>query len=110
MLSCLCRLVAPSVRARLIRIAMPLASAWMLAAPVAHAVETMAMPMEKSMAASSPALDTYQKWRDEPIQDWTASNDRVGEIGGWLTYLRDAQKTEDGAGPAGHGHHDHHGH
>ena len=109
MLNCLYRLVAPSARARFIRIAMPWACAWLLAAPISHAAETMDMPMEKGMAASS-ALGTYQRWRDEPVQDWTASNDRVGEIGGWLTYLREAQQDSGGAGSDSQGHHGHHGH
>lgn len=61
----------------------------------------------------------YQAWRDEPVQDWRAANDRVGEIGGWRTYLRETHP--DGGGshdhgtpqpqpsaPGGHGHHGHH--
>ena len=64
-----------------------------------------------SMEGGSPTpLGNYQNWRDEPVQDWTASNERVREIGGWLTYLREAQKTGDGAGQNSQGHHDHHGH
>lgn len=43
---------------------------------------------------------TYQGWRDEPVLDWRAANDRVGEVGGWRTYLREAQ-------PEGDGGHDH---
>lgn len=63
----------------------------------------------------------YQGWRDAPVADWRAVNDRVGEVGGWRTYLRESQP----AGGAGHDHgapqpqtqapgdagrHDHHGH
>lgn len=109
MLNFLCRPVAPSACTRFIRTAMPWACAWLLAAPMSHAAETMAMPMEQGMAAP-PSLGTYQKWRDEPVQDWTASNGRVGEIGGWLTYLREAQQDEGAAGPGSQGHHGHHGH
>lgn len=109
MLNFICHPVAPSARKRFIRTAMPWACVWLLAAPISQAAETMAMPMEKGMVAS-PALDTYQKWRDEPVQDWTASNERVGEIGGWLTYLREAQQDNGAAASGSLGHHDHHGH
>ncbi|MFN3543281.1 MAG: hypothetical protein ACK4UX_00305 [Thiobacillus sp.] len=59
----------------------------------------------------------YQGWRDEPVQDWRPANDRVGQIGGWRTYLREAQPDAGGSrdqgapqpsAPGGHGHHDHH--
>ena len=108
MLNCLCRPVASTVRTRLSRWAVPLACTWLLVAPLANAAETMAMPMEMGMT-SSPSLNTYQNWRDEPVQDWTASNERVGEIGGWLTYLREAQQVENAADPISQGHHGHHG-
>jgi hypothetical protein len=39
----------------------------------------------------------YQAWRDEPLQDWRQANQRVGEIGGWRTYLRESQ-SGDGSG------------
>ncbi|MFP5409422.1 MAG: hypothetical protein ACLGG6_00465 [Gammaproteobacteria bacterium] len=61
---------------------------------------------------------TFQGWRDEPVQDWRAVNDRVGEVGGWRTYLREAQPAGGGGHdhgaappqPAAHGDHGHHGH
>ena len=104
------RLVTSSARTRLTRITVPLASVWLLAIPMAHAAETMSMPMAMSHDMAPAPFGQYQKWRDEPVQDWTASNDRVGEIGGWLTYLRDAQPADDAAGAASQGHHGHHGH
>lgn len=109
MLNRLCLPVAPSARVRFLQWAAPLACMWVLVAPMAHAAETMTMPMEKDMVSPTP-WGTYQTWRDEPVQDWTASNDRVGEIGGWLTYLREAQQDESGATPGDQGHHGHHGH
>lgn len=108
MLNCLCRPVASPARARLLRWASPLACTWMLAAPLANAAETMAMPMEGGMASSSP-LGKYQNWRDEPLQDWSAANGRVGEIGGWLTYLRESQQDNGSADPGTQGHQGHHG-
>jgi hypothetical protein len=38
----------------------------------------------------------YQGWRDEPLQDWRQANQRVGEIGGWRTYLRESQPGDGG--------------
>ena len=38
----------------------------------------------------TPSFKPYQGWRDEPLQDWREANRRVGEIGGWRTYLREA--------------------
>lgn len=64
-----------------------------------------------------PLFKQYQHWQDEPVQDWRASNDRVGEIGGWLSYLRAAQQPSAGQAPNGdvpdgpaQNHHGHHGH
>lgn len=109
MLNLFCRPVASPARARLLRWAAPLACTWLLAAPMAHAAETVTMPMEMGMASTLP-FSTYQSWRDEPLNDWTESNNRVGEIGGWLTYLREAQQGESAADPGSQGHHGHHGH
>jgi hypothetical protein len=107
MLNSICRPAASPARARLFRVAAPWACAWMLAAPVAHAAETLSMPMDK---AAPPPFGHYQNWRDEPLRDWRESNDRVGEIGGWLTYLRESQQDGGGADSGSQGHHDHHGH
>jgi hypothetical protein len=78
-----------------------LACALMMGMPVAQAVE--ADPPER---AAVTLLKQYQGWRDEPLQDWRQANERVGEIGGWRTYLREAQQGSDSAAP---GRHDHHG-
>lgn len=72
-------------------------------------------------AAQADPFEHYQSWRDEPVQDWRASNDRVGEVGGWRTYLRESQAAGGGhdhgappsqpaADPHGHHGHHHHGH
>lgn len=81
--------------------------AWVLAAPMAHAADPMPMPAD---TVTAPSLGKYQNWRDEPPQDWREANDRVGEIGGWLTYIREAQEGEGGAGQGMHDPHHHHGH
>jgi hypothetical protein len=88
----------------LFRRAAPLACAWLLWAPVTNAAEA-----EPAAKAAPTPFENYQGWRDEPLQDWREVNDRVGEIGGWRTYLRESQQDGDGA-DSGPGRHDHHGH
>lgn len=71
------------------------ACAWLAAMPAAQAADA---------AAASPFAH-YQRWRDEPLQDWRKANDRVGEIGGWRTYLRESQLINDGPDQNGNDHH-----
>lgn len=97
MLNTVLRRMAPVAHALLLGV-----WAWM---PVVQAAETM-----PSAQLISPPFKHYKTWRDEPLQDWRASNDRVDEIGGWLTYLRDAQQDNGGADASAQGHHGHHGH
>lgn len=77
-------------------------------------------------ADPAATFKNFQGWRDAPVQDWRAVNDRVGEVGGWRTYLRESQPAAGGGGhdhgaapaqpqpPGGTGHgghpHHHHGH
>jgi hypothetical protein len=57
----------------LFRRAAPLACAWLLWAPATNAAEA------ETAAKSAPTpFETYQGWRDEPLQDWREVNDRVG--------------------------------
>ncbi len=100
MLNVFSRRTAPPSRARFLGAA-ALACAWLLGLPTAHAAEAEAEP-----AALTP-FKQYQGWRDEPLQDWRQANQRVGEIGGWRTYLRESQPGDDGADPGQHGQHGH---
>jgi len=105
MLNALFRRAARLARAPLFRLAAPCLCAWVLWAPAASAAEAL---------AADPAVTTpfknYQGWRDEPLQDWRAANERVGEVGGWRTYLRESQPAAGGAGQDPQGPHGHHGH
>jgi hypothetical protein len=69
--------------------------------PAAQAAE--AAP---SGQVTSAPFEQYRGWRDEPLQDWREANQRVGEIGGWRTYLREAQQGDDASrsGQNNHGH------
>ena len=93
------RRAAPQARA--LFLALVSACAW-LAVPAARAAEAVASPP----IAADP-FEHYQRWRDEPLQDWRKANDRVGEIGGWRTYLRESQQGGDAQDPAGHDPHAH---
>lgn len=88
---------APWVHARLFGL---VAYAWMAWVP-AHAAD----PPSAEQVLAAP-FNLYQGWRDEPPQDWREANRRVGEIGGWRTYLRESQPGSEGAD----GEHAQHGH
>lgn len=71
-------------------------------------------------AEPAAPFKNYQGWRDAPVQDWRAVNDRVGEVGGWRVYAREAQPAGGGGGhdrgapqppvPGDKGHQGHHRH
>jgi hypothetical protein len=104
MLNALFRRAARLARARLFRMAAACLCASAVWAPAAPAAELQATEPE----ASAP-FTRYQGWRDEPLQDWRQANERVGEVGGWRTYLRESQQVDDGSdsGQSQPGHHGH---
>lgn len=40
---------------------------------------------------ASPLAD-YQPFADEKVTSWKAANDKVGQIGGWRAYAKEAQQ------------------
>ena len=102
MLNALFRGAARQARAPLSRVAACALAVWV---PAAFAAESPAA----EEAVTAP-FKHYQGWRDEPLQDWRAVNERVGEVGGWRTYLRESQPAVGGAGQDPQGHHGHQGH
>jgi hypothetical protein len=98
MLNVFSRHAAPPAHVRFLG-ATALACAGLLGMSTVHAAE--AEPPEP--AATAP-FKQYQGWREEPPQDWRQANERVGEIGGWRTYLRESQQGGDGADQGHHGH------
>jgi len=108
MLNALFRRATRLARAPVFHLAATGLFAWSLWVPATHAAE----PPVRAQAMPAP-FNHYQGWRDEPLQDWRQANERVGEVGGWRTYLRESQPAGDGADPArpkGDGHDGHHGH
>jgi hypothetical protein len=39
-------------------------------------------------------LDQYKPYTDEKTADWKAANEQVGKIGGWRTYLKEANESD----------------
>jgi hypothetical protein len=98
--------------------------AWLACALLPGGAFASADPGERQADAPRPAyrsaFSLYRPWHDQAVGDWRALNDRVGRIGGWRTYLREAHEAEPaGAPPAdaptpagprpGHGSHSRHG-
>jgi hypothetical protein len=75
----------------LFRPAALLACVWLPGLSAAQAADTAV-----SGQADAAPFEHYQGWRDEPLQDWREANQRVGEVGGWRTYLRESQQADDG--------------
>lgn len=43
-------------------------------------------------------IGAYQAYADQPVGSWREANDRVGRIGGWKAYAREAQAAGSAAG------------
>src|SRR3569833_1248720 len=108
MLKLYLRHAAPWARASFL--GLTAASAWLVALPAAQAAETPPSPP----AVSNPFAH-YRAWREDALQAWRQdallsgplANDRVGEIGGWRTYLRESQQTGEAPDQTGQAHHAH---
>ena len=66
---------------------------------------TAAVPAPVS-SASTPgvsayrsAFDGYRNHADQPVGSWREANDRVGRIGGWRAYAREAQGGDAASAP-----------
>ncbi len=53
---------------------------------------------QTSVSYTSPVAD-YQSFVDEKITSWKAANDKVGQIGGWRAYAKEAQQPENTPAP-----------
>lgn len=72
-----------------------LLSGWLMAGTA------LATPPEKDPAASLPiklqyssAIAGYRAYTDQAVQSWYNANDRVGQIGGWRVYAKEAAMGE----------------
>ena len=48
---------------------------------------------QTTVSYTSPIAD-YQPFVDEKVTSWKASNDKVGLIGGWRAYAKEAQQPD----------------
>jgi hypothetical protein len=69
-----------------------------LALPVHAGSEHDARQAGESLVPPLPydsVFDAYRPYHHQPVAPWGASNDRVGEIGGWRTYARETAEQDD---------------
>ena len=87
-------------------IAVPLSglSAAALAQTAAQSANPAAPAAARTGIAAPPAFrsafEGYQPYTDEKMQDWKQANDRVGQIGGWREYAKEASRAEASDSPA----------
>lgn len=76
---------------------------WLIFSTASQAAEenTAAQPVAPPLAAP---FDQYRNFQDEPVADWRKVNDRVNEVGGWRTYLREAYQDGNNASQDRHQH------
>jgi len=72
------------------------------AAALAQAAPSPGRPASAAAGYQS-AFEGYRRFADEPVISWKAANERVGQIGGWRTYAKEAAGEEGAAAHAGHG-------
>jgi hypothetical protein len=59
------------------------------------AVIAQSTPMQNTRTLSfKSTLSQYKPYTDEKTVDWKAANDDVGKIGGWRTYLKQANEPD----------------
>jgi hypothetical protein len=67
---------------------------------VAHQSKPAPPRVPASLGFTS-SFEHYKTYRDEKPGAWKASNDEVGRIGGWRTYLREANEPDTPAATPG---------
>ena len=78
-------------------------------APAASAPTPGVSVLPATLQYQSP-LTNYRRYDDQAVQPWREANDRVGQIGGWRTYAKEAAaQPSTGQAPAQDAHSGHHG-
>jgi hypothetical protein len=54
---------------------------------------------QTSISYTSPIAD-YKTFVDEKVTSWKAANDKVGQIGGWRAYAKEAQQPDNTPAPS----------
>ncbi len=60
---------------------------------------TLTAMAQTAISYTSPIAD-YQSFTDEKVASWKVSNDKVGQIGGWRAYAKEAQQPDNTPTPA----------
>lgn len=99
-------------QARQLLLPLALALSSTVAAAQAPAADTPAsgvLTLAAALQYQSP-LKNYHRYDDQTVQPWREANDRVGQIGGWRTYAKEAVgKTTGGETSINDVHSNHHG-
>ena len=71
----------------------------LLAVPLACGCSmAFAAPLDPASGVEPPvyssAFERYRPWEEVEPGGWAEANERVGRIGGWRTYLREADEAE----------------
>ena len=69
-------------------------------APSASAAAPVVSASTPGAPAYRSAFDGYRRHADQPVGSWQEANDRVGRIGGWRAYAREAQGGDAASAPA----------
>ena len=72
---------------------------FLLPALAAFSFFSSAATAQTAVSYQSPIAD-YQPFADEKVTSWKAANDKVGQIGGWRAYAKEAQQPDDTPTPS----------
>jgi len=80
-------------------------SLWVTAAhtqvnPVAPTIMGKAQVTKVTPVGFQSAFEGYKPYTDEKTGNWVEANDRVGKIGGWRVYAKEARQPDAAAGNA----------
>ncbi len=81
-------------------------SLWITAAhaqmnPVAPTITGKAQVTKVTPAGFQSAFEGYKPYTDEKAGNWVKANDRVGKIGGWRAYAKEAKEARQPDAAAG---------
>lgn len=65
-----------------------------LSSVAAHAQSAPPETIAKSEITYRSVFDGYQKYSDQSVSPWAASNTTVGKIGGWRVYAKEARQPD----------------
>ena len=70
----------------------------LIAVAIATCSVSLVAMAQTTVNYTSPIVD-YQPYIDEKVASWKVSNDKVGQIGGWRAYAKEAQQPDNSPTP-----------